>query len=290
MAHKSVNPIQTSYFNLRYTFECANPLTFFGDYNINDDSLVYPLDRTVIRVKFTGSSKSGKLFISDGPTYSRKEVIARFRLNDDMKRIYENIMTDGFMKQAVERYEGMRVTYNDPWEATLCFIISQYNNVKRIRKITKNIVDRFGSSITDGNGRIIAKSFPSSSDIAEASVKELLACGAGFRAKYIKEAAEYCANNINLHKLERLNYCTLKDELMGISGVGEKVADCIALMGYGKLEAFPIDVWVKRTMEKIYFKGKSMKIKELHKFATEKFSPYCGYAQEYIFWFGKHFV
>jgi N-glycosylase/DNA lyase len=182
----------------------------------------------------------------------------------------------------------MRVTRNDPWEATLCFIISQYNNVKRIRLITKNIINRFGSDITDANGKAVAKSFPTYEDLAVVPTKEFAACGAGFRARYIKEAAEYCSSNIRLNKLGRLDYHDLKEELMGIRGVGDKVADCIALMGYGKLEAFPIDVWVKRTMERIYFKGRNAKIKDLHAFAVERFGNYCGYAQQYLFWHGRN--
>ena len=70
---------------------------------------------------------------------------------------------------------------------------------------------------------------------------------------------------------------------MSISGVGDKVADCIALMGYGKIEAFPIDVWVKRTLEGIYFDGKRKRIGELHSFAGKRWGSYCGYAQQYIF-------
>ena len=278
--------IPISYFSLRYTFECANPLTFFGHYNFSEDILAYPFSGSIMKVKFFGSSKKGKLSIMEGPQNARKEVISRFRLKDDLKRIYQSINTDDFMAGAIKKYYGMRVTLNDPWETTLCFIISQFNNVKRIRKITLSIIDRFGSDI-ESTHAAIKKGFPTSEELQDATVKELMECGAGFRAKYIKEAAEYCTNNLDLYRLGRLGYPELKEELMGIKGVGDKVADCIALMGYGKLEAFPIDVWVKRTLERIYFKSKDTKIKDLHRFAEQRWQ-YPGYAQQYLFWAGRH--
>ena len=288
MPHEPAITIPTSCFDLRHTFECANPLTFFGSYDHKDNCLTYTSGRSVIRARFTGSIESGRLHIKEGPSRSKEELISRFRLKDDMGKIYESIATDSFMERAIKRYRGMRVTRNDPWEATLCFIISQYNNIKRIRRITRNIIDRFGSEIEDGDGKGIVKSFPTSSELADSSIKELLSCGAGYRARYIKETADYCAYNVDLGGLRRLDYPELKKELMHMSGVGDKVADCIALMGYGKLEAFPIDVWVKRTMEKVYFKGKNTSIRKLHEFAAEKFGRFGGYAQEYIFWFGKN--
>jgi N-glycosylase/DNA lyase len=212
-----------------------------------------------------------------------KDLKYRFGLNDNMKKIYEQISTDEFVKSAIATYPGMRVTVNDPWETTVCFIISQFNNVKRIRLITKNIVKRFGYSI-DGTD---TRTFPSSEVLSGASITDFRECNAGFRAKYLKSAAEYCTNNLDLYKLRSKSYEELKEELMTISGVGDKVADCIALMGYGKLEAFPIDVWIKRMMERLYFKGKVMKPREIHDFAIGRWGDMAGYAQQYIFHYAR---
>ncbi len=121
--------------------------------------------------------------------------------------------------------------------------------------------------MTNADGSI---RFPTSEELSKATVSQLRNCGLGFRAEYIKHAAEYCTNNMDLEQLGRKDYPLLKDSLMEIHGIGDKVADCIALMGYGRLEAFPIDVWVKRTMEKAYFGGKPKKIAEIHDFATEQ--------------------
>ena len=126
--------------------------------------------------------------------------------------------------------------------------------------------------------------FPTSEELMGASEAQLRGIGLGFRAKYIKHAAEYCTNNIDLDRLGRKDYGLLKDSLMEINGVGDKVADCIALMGYGRLEAFPIDVWVKRTMEKVYFKRKdARRCQDIHEFAYDQWNRHRGYAQQYIF-------
>ncbi len=276
-------------FDIKHTVESAQPLTFHADYNAGKGTLNYVSNGAFIKTRYRGNSKKCQVELdSENSTSARRDFVRRFRLKDNMKDIYSHIAVDGFMKDAVLNYRGMRVTLNDPWETTMCFIISQYNNVKRIRLIIKRFIDEFGSPILDESNAIVAKGFPKSEDLTRFSEKDFRRCGAGFRAKYITKAAEYCTNSIDLYKLRSKGYDKLKGELMEISGVGDKVADCIALMGYGKMEAFPIDVWVKRTMERVYFKGKDKGIPYLHGFAEEKFGNYKGYAQQYIFWHGRN--
>ena len=280
--------IKTKNFDIKHTIESGQPLTFFAEYDDAKKNLVYSNANNVIKLNFSGNSINGKITVFDtNQEYAKREIVNRFRLRDDMNFIYSKISTDSFMANSIKNYHGMRLTLNDPWETILCYIISQYNNMKRIRKITKNIIERFGVDIKEDN-KTVAKTFPSSEELLKASEKLLLECGAGFRAKYIKEAAEFCSFNIDLYKLKSKDYYTLKEDLMQISGVGDKVADCIALLGYGKLEAFPIDVWVKRTLENVYFKGKEKKIKDLHKFADKKWGNLSGYAQQYLYWNGMH--
>lgn len=275
-------------FDMRHTIESAQPLTFYADFDFNKKSIAYVTGNILIKAKYNGNSTSSTVKLdSKNVSFAKKDFVKRFRLKDDMKRIYEHISTDDFMASSIKNYHGMRVTLSDPWETTLCFIISQYNNVKRIRLITKRFINEFGGEILDGEGKVIAKSFPTSIDLVNFAEKDFVRCGAGFRAKYIAKAADYCANNLDLYKLQNKGYDKVKEELMRVSGVGDKVADCIALMGYGKMEAFPIDVWVKRTLEKVYFKGKEKKIKDLHRFAEERWNGYRGHAQQYIFWQGR---
>ena len=271
-------------FDLRHTIESAQPLTFHADFNLADGTLEYSTRDRLVKVTCLGNSKECTVSLqSDDMDFAKKEFVKRFALNDDMKEVYEHIATDDFVTTAIEKYRGMRVTLNDPWETTLCFIMSQYNNVKRIRLIVKRFVAEFGPDILDGEGKVIRKGFPSNEDLLGHTEMDFRRCGAGFRAKYIKSAADYCTNNLDLYKLQNKDYDKIKEELMDISGVGDKVADCIALMGYGKMEAFPIDVWVKRTLESIYFSGRAKKIPELHGFVEDRWPINRGYVQQYLF-------
>lgn len=273
-----------SCFDLRHTFESAQPITFYADYSEHGNSLIYPSGKNLIHISSDGKSIN---VASNNILEAVNDVYRRFRLDDDMASIYKRINTDEHIANAIRKYKGMRLTVNDPWETTLCFIISQFNNVKRIRLIVKRIIENYGSDITDESGKVVAKSFPKSEELAGVPEKELFACGTGFRAKYIAHAAEYCTNNLDLYKLNPDDYGKLKEELMEIQGVGDKVADCIALMGYGNLNAFPIDVHIKRAMEKLYFDGKKKKIKDIHAFADEYWPSVAGYAQQYIFHSGR---
>jgi N-glycosylase/DNA lyase len=283
------NGVMMKDFDMRHTLESAQPLTFYGDFDFNKKSAEYVTGNNLIRANFNGDSKNSKVRLdSYNMKLAKSDFVKRFRLKDNMENIYKNISTDEFMISSIKKYHGMRVTQSDPWETTLCFIISQYNNVNRIRLIVKRFVKEFGSEILDENEKVVAKSFPTSSDLTKFTEKDFKNCGAGFRAKYIAKAAGYCTNNLDLFKLQSKGYDKVKQELMEISGVGDKVADCIALMGYGKMEAFPIDVWVKRTLENVYFKGKDKKIKDLHRFAEERWNGYRGQAQQYIFWGGRN--
>ncbi|MFI5412535.1 MAG: DNA-3-methyladenine glycosylase family protein [Candidatus Micrarchaeales archaeon] len=276
-------------FDLKHTVESAQPLTFCADYNFSKGLVEYTAGKFLVKASFKGNEKGTSVRLqSDNIAFAKRDFVSRFRLNDDMKKIYSQISTDSFMISSIRRYHGMRITLNDPWETTLCFIISQYNNVKRIRLIIKRFISEFGQEIFDGDGKVIAKSFPTSEELIKFTEKDFRLCGAGFRAKYIASAADYCTNNLDLYKLKGRGYDKVKEELMKIHGVGDKVADCIALMGYGKMNAFPIDVWVKRTLEKVYFKGRDRRIKDLHKFADDMWGISAGFAQQYIFWGGRN--
>lgn len=275
--------IEAHAFSLQHTFESAQPLTFSADYEKSSNSLAYASGSLFVQISSSESMGNAKISIINGNSQkSEKDIQKRFRLGDDMEKIYKRISLDTNMDYAIKRYYGMRLTINDPWETTVCFIISQFNNVKRIRLIVRNIMQRFGDVVGKvGDNEIY--SFPDSKTLMEASDSELRALGTGFRSKYLVNAARFCTDNINLYKLNPNNYEKLKSRLMEIDGVGEKVADCIALMGYGNLEAFPTDVWIKRTMERLYFDSKKVKPKEIHEFAEDYWGKYAGYAQQYLF-------
>lgn len=285
------NEILVNKFNLKYTFESGQPITFFGEYDINKNKLIYTSRITQINLRLKGSTKNAIIeFSSINGRRTRSEIIKKFRLKDNLERIYDIINTDEHMDGAIRKYNGMRVTLNDPWETTLCFVVSQFNNMKRIRSIIKNIIHSFGSPVYNKDDKLMYYTFPNAEILSEVKVKELMDCGAGFRSKYIIEAAKYYRDIINLKRMDKLKYPELKEELMSIEGIGDKVADCIALMGYGRLEAFPIDVWIKRSIERLYFKNRNLSIKEIHKFAEDRWGNFAGFAQQYVFWYGRNII
>jgi N-glycosylase/DNA lyase len=270
-------------FSLRHTVESGQPLTFHSRYSAGNgiEKLVYTTQKGRIDVRFSGT---GLRYFFEG-NYTKasagKEVVRRLGIETNMDKAYAAIGTDKFMLDAIGRCRGMRVTANDPWETALCFVISQFNNIKRIRGIIGRLMGQFGEEF--GGTRL----FPGPEAIAAADLGSIRACGTGFRDKYIKNAAEQFAYSFEPERLYSMGYDGAKDALMELDGVGDKVADCILLFGYGKMEAFPIDVWIKRTIEQVYFKGRKKSVARIHEFADLTWPGWQGYAQQYIYHFGR---
>ena len=197
-----------------------------------------------------------------------------FDLETDYKKIGENITTlHPILKKAYIECSGIRILRQEPWETLCSFIISQNNNIPRIKKIIKSLCDLFGDKIENSK----EKSFPSSEVISKLNLEDLEPIRSGFRAKYILDAARKVSSKIvDFNKIENLDYIDAKNELMKIKGVGPKVADCVLLYGFHRLEAFPEDVWIKRVMNK-FFKNESPKI----------FGEYAGIAQQYLYHYSR---
>lgn len=197
-----------------------------------------------------------------------------FDLETDYKKIGENITTlHPILKKAYIECSGIRILRQEPWETLCSFIISQNNNIPRIKKIIKSLCDLFGDKIENSK----EKSFPSSEVISKLNLEDLEPIRSGFRAKYILDAARKISSKIvDFKKIENLDYIDAKNELMKIKGVGPKVADCVLLYGFHRLEAFPEDVWIKRVMNK-FFKNESPKI----------FGEYAGIAQQYLYHYSR---
>lgn len=282
------NPITTKFpINMRASLQSGQPLAFHSVYTIDKGiaHVSYVTGKGVMEIEYPeGRHTSALRYRYHGDytaTSARAEAERRFGVDDDMPRIYETINTDDHMASAINALHGMRVTQNEPWETTLCFVISQFNNIKRIKGIVRNIVNTYGDELETGDR--VTRLFPSAETLSRASIEDLKRTGAGFRAKYIKGVATAVAEEIDLGKIHKMDYDEAKSLLMSMGGIGDKVADCILLMGYKKLDAFPIDVWVKRSMERLYFNNRKTSIKAIHDFADEQWGEYAGYAQQYLF-------
>jgi len=176
--------IDVDLFSLKYTYMSAQPITFYGDYDQDTGALSLASDKYLINVKQSDKN----LIVHDATPEKIKYVRDLFRLDMKMDYYYKKINTDFYMEKAIAMYEGMRVTKDDPWVTTVTFILSQFNNVKRIRKITKNLIENYGTLKVDEDSGNEYKYMPPPEVIKSLSEEQLLKCGTGFRAKYLIEA------------------------------------------------------------------------------------------------------
>lgn len=194
-----------------------------------------------------------------------------FDLDRDYDGIINAISADETLKRASEYAHGIRVLNQEPWETLCSFIISQNNNIKRIKGIISRLCENFG----ENKGGYYT--FPTAEKIAELTLDDLSVLRSGFRAKYILDAArKVSSGEVELKKLKAVTTDRARDELMKITGVGPKVADCVLLFGLEHADAFPKDVWIKRAMQ-VLFDGE----------LPECAKPYAGIAQQYIFLFAR---
>lgn len=190
-----------------------------------------------------------------------------FDLDGDYQTIFQRIRGDEFMEKAHRFCGGIHILRQDPWEALCSFIISQNNNIPRIKGIVARFCEYFGKK-KDG-----FYAFPEPEVIASASLEELSSIRAGFRAKYLLDAAKKVSSGeVSLCSLETLPIEEGRKQLQSILGVGPKVAECVLLYGCHKVEAFPIDTWIKKVMDRYYPQG-----------LPEQVKPYGGIAQQYLF-------
>ncbi len=206
-----------------------------------------------------------------------------FRMDDDLDSIHAQICQDERVAAMADRYPGLRILRQEPWECLVAYICSANSNIKRIHQVLENIAGACGDPI-DLKG-IRRYAFPRPADLAAAGEAELRRLGLGFRAPYVDRAAqEVASGDLDLNALVRLPYAPAKERLLECYGIGSKIADCIAVFSLEKLEAFPIDVWVRRALGEWYFPGqKTPPDRELLAWAQSYFGPYAGYAQQYLF-------
>ena len=213
-----------------------------------------------------------------------------FRKNDNIQKIIKSISKDKTVKKAIRQYEGLRLFNQDPFQCMISFIISSNSNIQKIKDSLEKISKKFGTKLMVQNEEFYL--FPRPEKIAKASINEIKTCGIGYRAPFIKEAAKMVTSKkINFEYLKNSDYNETKRNLRLIPGVGNKVADCIMLFSLNKLNAFPLDTWMIKILEKYYsnefhIETKTITEKQyeiLHKKIVDYFGQYCGYAQQFLF-------
>lgn len=210
-----------------------------------------------------------------------------FDFGADYGAIKSELSGDAVMREAISHGGGIRILNQDLWETVVSFIISASNNIPRIKGIVERLCAAFGDEIEYGGN--IYYAFPSIERLSSLSREDLGIIRAGFRDKYIIDAAEkFSSGALSASMLRNLDSAAAKKALMTISGVGNKVANCILLFGLHRADAFPVDVWIKRIMEYCYFGGREQSIDKISEFADAKFGRALGgYAQQYLFFYAR---
>jgi N-glycosylase/DNA lyase len=222
---------------------------------------------------------------------SSKSVRRFFRQDDNLKKILSDISRDSLVGTTVKQFSGLRLIRQDPFQCYISFICSSNSSIQNIKNMLLRLCQKFGNKVEFENRQF--STFPSAERLANATTKDLLSCGLGFRAKYVREAVKA----VNLEKIEfeslrKTDYKSALETLKTVRGIGNKIADCILLFSLDKLESFPLDRWTQRILQKYYPKifyathGKSLtekKYNSLHEKIVEHFGPYAGYSQQFLF-------
>lgn len=220
-----------------------------------------------------------------------------FRADDDYQKIKKVLSDDHHINMLFEKYQGLRIIRQDPFQCIISFICASNNNIKRIRKILNNICRLFGKSIEFDDKKF--NLFPTSKELCKASITELQNCGLGYRAKYVKAITKKIySGELNLEYLKKISYQKAKTELIKNFGIGNKTADCILLFSLEKIKSFPIDTWILKSlinnyywlidehistdMDKKVLSSKTYSI--IQRDISNYFGNYSGYAQQYLYY------
>ena len=273
-------------FNLKHIFECGQCFRW----NENEDGSYTGIVRNnVLNIKM----EKNKIIVKSYGEDDLQELFNfYFDMNTDYKAMKNKLMKiDSYMVESIKYGEGIRILNQDLWEMIISYIISANNNIPRIKGIIEKMSKKYGKKIVWNNNEYYT--FPTIEKLSKASVEDLRKLGLGFRDIRIYETTKMIKENkINLKELAKLDDTEkIREELLKLSGVGPKVADCILLFSTLKrLDVFPIDVWVRRVMNELYIKKedeKKVSKKEIMKLANEKYGNICGIAQQYLFYWKR---
>jgi N-glycosylase/DNA lyase len=224
-------------------------------------------------------------FSSDRPLPPSR-ISSYLGLDQDFDVIRREISRDAFMQKVMEEVKGLRILRQDAWPCLCSYILSSNNRVERIDALVKRVASTYGRH-HEVEGRVV-HSLPEPGDLAACSESDVRSCGTGFRAPYLVEAAAMVSGGeVDLKAIDDLDEGEGRDRLKRLPGVGDKVADCVLLFAYSKYAAFPVDVWIKRVMERVYFHSCDVSPMEIRRFARAYFGPYAGYAQEYMYSYAR---
>ena len=272
-------------FELKDIFDCGQCFRW----NIQEDgSYTGVIKDRVINVKKDGNNF---IFTSNNNKNIKEIVDDYFDLNRDYEKIKNTLSKiDNNLKTSIEYGKGIRILKQDIWECIISFIISANNNIPRIKKIIDNISKTYGKEVVFNGEKYYL--FPTPKELSIASVQDLRNLGLGFRDKRVYNTTKMILNNdFDIEKMSNeKNTEIIRENLLKLDGVGEKVADCILLFSFNRFDVFPVDVWVRRVMNELYIHNddeNKVNKKIIREIAKEKFLGIEGLAQQYLFYWKR---
>ncbi|MBQ3061862.1 MAG: DNA-3-methyladenine glycosylase 2 family protein [Lachnospiraceae bacterium] len=268
-------------FKIGQTLECGQSFHF----EKNKDEYIIIAHNRILRARQI--SDDTVVFYDMSKEEFEEKWIRYFDLDRDYGEIKKSLLSkDKKLKEAIEEKSGVRIMNQDFFEMLISFIISQNKQIPHIKKIVFDISKRWGTYLGNVDGKPYY-AFPTPRQMAGCTIEDFIKLKTGFRAPYLYDAVnKVLSGEINEKDARALDGENVIKYLCQIKGVGEKVANCVALFSLDKRDAFPVDVWIKRIMEKMYF-GKETDKRIISEFAKEHFGEYGGYAQQYLFYYAR---
>ncbi|MGN1299104.1 MAG: DNA-3-methyladenine glycosylase family protein [Candidatus Scatovivens sp.] len=276
-------------FELKDIFECGQ--CFRWEKN-TDNSYTGVIKQGVLNIKKDNEKKQivikGKIFNNENIENIVEKYFDLKTNYNDIKKILSKV--DSYLEESIKFGEGIRILRQDFWETIISFIISANNNIPRIKKIINNLSKEYGEEIEWNGNKYYT--FPTVENLSKASVEDLRNLGLGFRDKRVYKTTQMILNKeFDLDKISKIEDTKiLRNELLKLDGVGEKVADCILLFSLHRFDVFPVDVWVRRVMNDLYIHNEleeKVKKEDIRNLAEEKFNNYQAMAQQYLFYWKR---
>ncbi len=277
---------ENSHLNLSHTVECGQCFRW----KRLDDGYYYGVaGQSFIKIRQQGLRFEGEL-ASAGMEDPQTILQAYFGLDQDAQyqQIVAGLKTDEYITKAIQRYYGLRLLCQPPFEILISFILSANNSIPAVARTVQAISKKYGESLTLGRYR--GYTFPEPAQLQAATATEINEeLGAEYRGKYIVETTRMIVEQeFDFERLRGLPYDWAHGQLIAFPGVGRNVADWVLLFALGMHEAFPLDTWVTRAMETFYFGGQKAAPKEIHKIAAAKWGDQAGYANEFLYMYARN--
>ena len=273
-------------FDLAMTMECGQAFRWkqVASHEVGDhfEGVIFG---NLIRAR---QEDSQVLFTSepDPPSGFRSVLEDYLGLNHDLDAIYSAMDEDPVLAPLIQKYPGLRILRQDPWECLVSFICSANNNIKRISQNVEDISSTFGRRIPVTNGES-RWAFPAPDALAAAGEQAFRDLRIGYKAEYIDRTAQIVASGqVDLYSLREASFEEALHAVTSLPGVADKIGNCVTLFSLDKLESFPVDVHIERAVEREYaprLDGKPLSKKRMREWAQDRFGPHAGYANQYLF-------